>query len=43
MKLSKEELEEVRRVAAEADATNGSRYNPELAAVLFGDTPPLEE
>ena len=43
VKLTKEEVEEVRRIAAEADSSHGDRYPPVLAKVLFGDTPALVE
>lgn len=40
--LTPEELEEVRKVANSADHAKGDRYPPQLAAVLFADTPLLE-
>ncbi|KZT18982.1 Aldo/keto reductase [Neolentinus lepideus HHB14362 ss-1] len=41
VKLSKDEVSEVRAVAENADAAQGLRYPPILAAALFVDTPPL--
>ncbi|KAH9901325.1 Aldo/keto reductase [Cubamyces lactineus] len=43
IKLTPEDVQEVRRIANEADAANGPRYPPRLYAVLFADTPPLQE
>ncbi|CCL99237.1 uncharacterized protein FIBRA_01252 [Fibroporia radiculosa] len=40
--LTPEELEEVRKIANSADHAKGDRYPPQLAAVLFADTPRLE-
>ncbi|KAJ3509941.1 hypothetical protein NLJ89_g4954 [Agrocybe chaxingu] len=40
--LSREEVAEVRKIANDADATDGDRYpNPDLMAQLFADTPAL--
>ncbi|KZT07967.1 Aldo/keto reductase [Laetiporus sulphureus 93-53] len=41
IKLTREEVEEVRNVANNAHCVSGARYPPQLAAVLFADTPPL--
>ncbi|CAA7257354.1 unnamed protein product [Cyclocybe aegerita] len=41
IKLSPEEVAEVRRIANEADATVGDRYPPDSMSVLFADTPEL--
>lgn len=41
LKLSENEIQEIRRIAHNADAIHGDRYPPGLAAVLFADTPPL--
>ena len=41
VKLSKEELQEVRDIAQKADAAQGSRYPEAMMSVLFGDTPAL--
>ena len=42
--LTPEELQEVRQVAEKADAAQGGRYDTDqMVAVLFGDTPPLEQ
>ncbi|KAI0775273.1 Aldo/keto reductase [Trametes elegans] len=43
VKLSPEDVKEVRRIANEADAANGPRYPPRLFAVLFADTPQLQQ
>ena len=43
IKLSADDVQEVRRIAAEADAVQGERYPPEGAALLFVDTPPLKQ
>ncbi|OSD02680.1 Aldo/keto reductase [Trametes coccinea BRFM310] len=43
VKLSPEDIQEVRRIANEADAAKGPRYPPRLYAVLFADTPLLQE
>lgn len=40
--LTPAEVEEVRAVAARADAAQGSRYPPGLAGMLFADTPALK-
>ncbi|KAH9932273.1 NADP-dependent oxidoreductase domain-containing protein [Fomitopsis serialis] len=40
--LTPEDVEEVRKVAESANATQGPRYPPLLNSVLFADTPPLE-
>lgn len=42
LQLTPAEIEEVRAVAARADAAQGSRYPPGLAGVLFADTPALK-
>ncbi|KAH9938132.1 NADP-dependent oxidoreductase domain-containing protein [Fomitopsis serialis] len=42
LKLTAEDIVEVRKVAQEADTTQGERYPPHLAHTLFGDTPALE-
>ena len=39
VKLTPEDLQEVRAEAEAADATNGERYPPGSAVLLFGDTP----
>ncbi len=41
VKLSAEELEEVRKVAERADAAQGLRYPESFMAVQFADTPAL--
>ncbi|KAI0360383.1 Aldo/keto reductase [Trametes cingulata] len=43
IKLSPEDVQEVRRIAVEADAAKGPRYPARLQAVLFADTPPLQK
>ncbi|KAK7681706.1 Aldo-keto reductase str7 [Cerrena zonata] len=43
LKLSQEELQEVRDVINKADATNGPRYPPSLLDTLFANTPPLSD
>ncbi|KAG9218088.1 hypothetical protein CCMSSC00406_0010247 [Pleurotus cornucopiae] len=40
--LTPDELKEVRAIAAQADASNGSRYPDALQQVLFADTPELK-
>ena len=42
IKLSAEELDEVRKVSVAADATNAPRYAALADTVTLGDTPPLE-
>jgi hypothetical protein len=39
--LTPEELEEVRKVAKEADAAQGDRYPPHMMGTLFAETPAL--
>ncbi|OBZ78307.1 Aldo-keto reductase yakc [NADP(+)] [Grifola frondosa] len=41
VKLSPEDVQEVRAIADAANAAQGPRYPPRLFAVLFADTPPL--
>lgn len=41
VKLSAEEVEEIRRLALDDDSTIGPRYSAALAALLLGNTPPL--
>ncbi|KAI9062185.1 Aldo/keto reductase [Trametes sanguinea] len=43
IKLAPEDIQEVRKIANEADAAKGPRYPPRLYAFLFADTPPLQE
>ncbi|KAI0371350.1 Aldo/keto reductase [Pilatotrama ljubarskyi] len=43
IKLSPEDVQEVREIAVRADAANGPRYPARLQAVLYADTPPLQE
>ncbi|KZT68421.1 Aldo/keto reductase [Daedalea quercina L-15889] len=43
VKLTPEEVAEVRQIAENANATQGMRYPPLLNTLLFADTPPLEE
>ncbi|KAI0674615.1 Aldo/keto reductase [Trametes maxima] len=43
IKLSPDDVEEVRKKALAADATQGDRYPPDGVALLFADTPPLKE
>ena len=43
IKLSPEDLEEVRKIAVAADATHGTRYPAEVMHLIFADTPPLKE
>jgi diketogulonate reductase-like aldo/keto reductase len=43
IKLSEEEVAEVRRIAESAEASKtGERYPPGMAEQLFADTPALE-
>ncbi len=42
VKLTQEELQEVRDVAKKADATLGERYPVAAMALMFGDTPELK-
>ena len=42
IKLTPEDVEEVRRVAAAADAVQGERYPHDRMQFIFADTPPLE-
>ena len=42
VRLSAEEVEEIRTLAMDADSTIGPRYPAALAALLLGDTPRLE-
>lgn len=42
VKLSAEDLLKVREVAEKADAGNGERYPPDMAALLFADTAELK-
>jgi hypothetical protein len=41
IKLSPEEIKEVRDIAAKADAANGPRYPPAYQDMVYGDTPEL--
>ena len=41
LKLSPEELQEVRKIAEQADAAQGHRYPEMMVPLLLGDTPPL--
>ncbi|KAI0711515.1 Aldo/keto reductase [Earliella scabrosa] len=41
VKLTPEEIDEVRAVAVAADAAKGERYPPGMSGILYGDTPPL--
>ncbi|KAI0711513.1 Aldo/keto reductase [Earliella scabrosa] len=43
VKLTPEEVEEVRKIAVAADAAKEERYPPGMTGVLFGDTPPLPQ
>ncbi|KAJ3001542.1 hypothetical protein NUW54_g6358 [Trametes sanguinea] len=44
IKLSPEDVAEIRRAAKAADAAwQGDRYPAELVSLLFVDTPPLKE
>ncbi|KAI0938390.1 hypothetical protein AcV5_000082 [Taiwanofungus camphoratus] len=43
VKLTPEEVQEVRAIADSASAANGPRYPPELGSVLFASTPPLQK
>ncbi|RDX46115.1 Aldo/keto reductase [Lentinus brumalis] len=43
IKLSPEDVEEVRKIAAAADATHGTRYPADVMHLIFADTPPLQE
>ncbi|KAI0938383.1 hypothetical protein AcV5_000077 [Taiwanofungus camphoratus] len=43
VKLTPAEIEEVRAIAAGADAANGPRYPGGMMTVLFADTPPLKK
>jgi hypothetical protein len=40
LKLSDEDLAEVRRVSKEADAAQGARYPPGMMETLYRETPP---
>ncbi|KAJ8489816.1 hypothetical protein ONZ45_g13429 [Pleurotus djamor] len=42
VKLTEDELKEVRAIVAQADAAQGDRYPSYLMPVLFGDTPELK-
>ena len=42
VKLSAHEVEEIWTLATDADSMIGRRYPAALAALLLGDTPPLE-
>ena len=39
VKLSKEDVEEVRKIAQQADATHGERYPLSTAHLLYAETP----
>jgi hypothetical protein len=39
LKLTDEELKEVRKIAVEADSIPGDRYMPSMLKSIFGDTP----
>lgn len=41
VKLSPEDVQEVRRAATKADAIPGDRYPPVFMKTLLADTPPL--
>jgi diketogulonate reductase-like aldo/keto reductase len=43
VKLSQEDIEEVRRVASDADASQGTRYPENMMHVLFANTPELKQ
>lgn len=43
IRLTPEELLEVREVATKADAAKGDRYPPSIIGTLFANTPPLSE
>ncbi|CAL1702794.1 unnamed protein product [Somion occarium] len=43
VKLSPEEVREVREIVNKADAAHGERYEDFMMAVLYGDTPVLEK
>ncbi|KAI0063910.1 Aldo/keto reductase [Artomyces pyxidatus] len=43
VKLTQEEVQEVRQIAEQADAVMGDRYPPGMLETLFADTPPLPE
>lgn len=43
VKLSPDEVEEIRGLVDKVHAAQGSRYDPALAAILFADTPPLQK
>lgn len=43
IKLRPEDIEEVRKAAAAADAEQGARYPPGIQELLFADTPALKE
>ena len=42
MKLSDAEVKAVRKIALEADAMPGERYDPMMMKMLFVDTPELK-
>ncbi|KAI0057316.1 Aldo/keto reductase [Artomyces pyxidatus] len=41
VRLTQDEVQEVRRIAEQADAVIGDRYPPRIQVTLFADTPPL--
>ncbi len=41
LRLSDEDVADVRAMATAADAAQGERYPPDMAAILFADTPEL--
>ncbi|EJF63597.1 hypothetical protein DICSQDRAFT_178893 [Dichomitus squalens LYAD-421 SS1] len=43
VKLSPEDVQEVRRIAQAMDATHGDRYPTDRMQYLFADTPPLQK
>ena len=43
VKLTAEEIKKIRTLAVDPDSTIGPRYPAALAALVLGDTPPLEQ
>ncbi|EPQ53765.1 Aldo/keto reductase [Gloeophyllum trabeum ATCC 11539] len=43
VKLTQQEVEEIRALAEKSNSAQGARYPPDLVETLFSDTPPLEK
>ncbi|KAK7685075.1 hypothetical protein QCA50_011912 [Cerrena zonata] len=43
VRLTDEEIDEIRRLSIAANVAQGDRYPPALSALLFGSTPALEK